>query len=157
MNIFKKKFNRSNLGFTLIELLVVIAIIAIILAFAIPNFRDGRFREETRSTVREIAADARYAQTLNLSQKVNSGNQNIVNNVGVVIKSNLYRVFEDTGDTTGVYDANDHVIRQGTYPTGVLISASSPNNILTNNGAFFFTPVSEDGVTAGSLDCPHVV
>lgn len=142
-------------GFTLTEVLVVIAIIAIILAFSIPNFRSGRFREETRSTARELAADARYAQTVALSQKVESTNPGKVNNIGVLVRNDIYRVFEDNGTTTGAYDSEDHELKRGVIPTGVVISSTEPVNI--RNNAFFFTPVSEEGVTAGSLDCPHAV
>jgi general secretion pathway protein H len=55
---------RSERGFTLIEMLVVIAIVALIAAFALPQFTSAQAKADMTSTARRLAAGLRNTRSL---------------------------------------------------------------------------------------------
>jgi len=55
---------QSERGFTLLELMLVIGIIAVILAFAIPNFRPALDDARLEQAVQQLEADLMYARQL---------------------------------------------------------------------------------------------
>ncbi|MFC1640493.1 Tfp pilus assembly protein FimT/FimU [Patescibacteria group bacterium] len=75
-------------GFSLVEIVVVMSIIAIVLAFVIPNFQDGRRSEFVKAAARELAAEARYAQTLSMSQAIDEADPDSVKDLTLEIGKN---------------------------------------------------------------------
>lgn len=55
---------QSERGFTLLELMMVIGIIAVILTFAIPNFRPALDDARLEQAVQQLEADLMYARQL---------------------------------------------------------------------------------------------
>ena len=55
---------QSERGFTLLELMLVIGIIAVILTFAIPNFRPALDDARLEQAVQQLEADLMYARQL---------------------------------------------------------------------------------------------
>jgi general secretion pathway protein H len=55
---------RSERGFTLIEMLVVIAIVALIAAFALPQFSGAQAKADMTSTAHRLAAGLRSTRSL---------------------------------------------------------------------------------------------
>src|SRR5688572_9547660 len=50
-------------GFTLIEMMIVISLIAILMAIAVPSFRDASLSSQLRSTANELVAGAMLARS----------------------------------------------------------------------------------------------
>lgn len=59
----------SEKGFTYLELMLVIGIIAIIVAFAIPNFRPVLYDARLEQAVQQLEADLMYARQLARTEK----------------------------------------------------------------------------------------
>ncbi len=59
---------RAERGFTLIEMLVVIAIIALIAAFALPQFTSAQAKADMSSAARRLAAGLRSTRSLAMTQ-----------------------------------------------------------------------------------------
>jgi type IV fimbrial biogenesis protein FimT len=56
---------RANLsaGFTLVEMMIVIALVAIIMAIAVPSFREASLGSQLRATANELVAGAMLARS----------------------------------------------------------------------------------------------
>ena len=59
-----RKSSVGERGFTLAELILVVALMAIIAAFALPNFRAGARQREVRTSLQEFVASIRTASSL---------------------------------------------------------------------------------------------
>lgn len=55
--------NRRLRGFTMVELLVAIVIIAVLLAVAVPSFREQLARRTLEGAANELSADLQYVRT----------------------------------------------------------------------------------------------
>lgn len=158
---------KHEAGFTLIEMITVIAIIATLLAFSIPNLRDGRVRQDVKHAARQFAADMLYAQTQTLAQNTADEGQTNVYPMGIKIAKtdNGYTVFEDT-NPNGTYDGPpaDVQVSKVDFLTDVTlkdisVGNTSPSGI--NTAQILFAPVSDGSVKAGSpicdIDCTQPV
>lgn len=94
-------------GFTLIELLTVIAIISLIVAFVIPNFKEGQRKSALRQAAQKVAQDIRRAQNMAMSGVNFTPGKTC--GYGIHYKDqNTYVIFEDKDDDcaygVGVFD-----------------------------------------------------
>ena len=58
-----RRNDRASRGFTLIELMVVAVLVAIILALAVPSFKDTLARKRMEGVASELATDIQYARS----------------------------------------------------------------------------------------------
>lgn len=152
---------RSEAGFTLIEMITVIALIATMLAFSIPNLRDGRVRQNIKEAARQFGADVVFAQSQTLAQHSNNGQ---VHAFGVYVKKTTgeYTVFEDVNGNQQ-FDAPpigpDTIFNQVTLQNDVrLQNISSGNELATqvSDVTIFFAPLADTGAI-GSPTCSQPI
>ena len=62
--------NERHSGFTMIELMVAIVVIAVLLALAVPSFREQLARRELEGAANELSADLQYVRTQAVSNNV---------------------------------------------------------------------------------------
>lgn len=55
-------------GFTMVELMVVLAVIAVLLAVAVPSFREQLARRTLEGAANELSADLQYARSQSVSR-----------------------------------------------------------------------------------------
>ncbi len=88
-------------GFTLVELLVTIAVAAILLAAALPNFREMGLRSRVTQAANQLAADLAYAR----SEAVKRAVRVAVQRAGSSWADGWQVALDTNGD--GVFDAKD--------------------------------------------------
>lgn len=145
---------RNDAGFTLIEMITVIALIATMLAFSIPNLRDGRVRQDIKEAARQFGADVLFAQSETMAQHSNNDQ---VHAFGVNVKKseNAYIIFEDINDNQQYDVGSDPIFNAVTLQNDVRIQNISSDNELptqVSDVTVFFAPLAN--VTAiGSPTC----
>ncbi len=150
-------------GFTLIEMIIVIALIAVMIAFTIPNLRDGRSRQEVRQARDQFTADLRFAQSLATEQNIQKKDQAQVYTVGVYINKagNSYTIFEDS-DTTAGFSGDDIVVKKVALTDNAFIktvntNVASPGSIQDDTSlsalTVTFLPTTSGAANAGSPMC----
>ena len=91
---FKRKQTMKNTGFTLVELLIVISIVSILVALALPNYREsvskGR-RADAQADLIKFSADAERIFTLTSSYI--TVDDSTEENPGIVPGSTVYYVY----------------------------------------------------------------
>lgn len=145
-------------GVTLIELMIVLAIAAIILALAVPNFREFVARNRLDGAAQDLMATLQLAR----SEATRRGEQVTLRLAGTAGSKNWgsgWTMFVDA-DRDGVLDTGEEVIRQGMAMTAplTLIGSSSLDTFfafnrdgrLTNAGGGYFVlcqggALTEDG------------
>ncbi|MBK9246480.1 MAG: GspH/FimT family pseudopilin [Burkholderiales bacterium] len=145
-------------GVTLVELMVVLGIAAIILAFAVPNFREFVARNRLDGAAQELLATLQFAR----SEATRRGEQVTIRLAGTAGSKNWgsgWAMFVDT-DRDGVLDTGEEVIRQGMAMNAPLTLIGSSNldtfiafnrdGRLTNAGGGYFVlcqggALTEDG------------
>lgn len=151
-------------GFTLIEMITVIALIATMLAFSIPNLRDGRTRQSVKHDARQFASDLAFAQSQTLAQKVYDTNQQTVHPFGVYVNKSTkqYTVFEDMNNNARFDDpalvptSADSIFNRVGFQGDVELKNISFGNELPTQFqdlTVFFAAVSDEGASAGSPSC----
>jgi type IV fimbrial biogenesis protein FimT len=143
---------------TLVELMVVLGIAAIILAFAVPNFREFVARNRLDGAAQELLATLQFAR----SEATRRGEQVTIRLAGTAGSKNWgsgWAMFVDT-DRDGVLDTGEEVIRQGMAMNAPLTLIGSSNldtfiafnrdGRLTNAGGGYFVlcqggALTEDG------------
>ena len=133
-------------GFTLVEVIVVLSIVGIILAFSIPNFREGRFREEVKAQTRELAADLDFAQSSTIAQRVQETQNERVGGVGIIFTPTGYTVFSDNSPRRS-YTATDVDLETVEYAGGVTVSNS------LGATEIYFRDTAENGRLVGAPVC----
>jgi len=149
---------RAQRGVTLVELMVVLGIAAIILAFAVPNFREFVARNRLDGAAQELLATLQFAR----SEATRRGEQVTIRLAGTAGSKNWgsgWAMFVDT-DRDGVLDTGEEVIRQGMAMNAPLTLIGSSNldtfiafnrdGRLTNAGGGYFVlcqggALTEDG------------
>lgn len=149
---------RAQRGVTLVEVMVVLGIAAIILAFAVPNFREFVARNRLDGAAQELLATLQFAR----SEATRRGEQVTLRLAGTAGSKDWgtgWAMFVDT-DRDGVLDVGEEVIRQGMAMNAplTLIGSSSLDTIiafnrdgrLTNAGGGYFVlcqggALTEDG------------
>lgn len=140
-------------GVTLIEVLLVLGIAAILLALAVPSFREFVIRNRLDSTAQDVMTSLQFAR----SEAMRRGEQVTLRLAGAAESKNWgggWTMFVDA-DRDSVLDDGEEVIRQGMVLTAplTLISSSSFGTFvafnrdgrLTNTGGGHFV-VCEGGV-----------
>jgi type IV fimbrial biogenesis protein FimT len=130
---------------TLIEVMVVLGIASIILALAVPNFRDFVARNRLDGAAQDMMASLQLAR----SEATRRGGQVTLRLDGTAGSKNWgsgWTMFADT-DRDGVLDTGEEVIRQGMALTAPLTLIGSSNfgtivafdrdGRLTNAGGYF--------------------
>ncbi len=66
------KITKNQSGFTLVELVVVLAIVGILLAYAVPSYRDFSIRQNVKNQVNSFITDLSFARitAINTSHQV---------------------------------------------------------------------------------------
>ena len=116
---------RAQRGVTLVELMVVLGIAAIILAFAVPNFREFVARNRLDGAAQELLATLQFAR----SEATRRGEQVTIRLAGTAGSKNWgsgWAMFVDT-DRDGVLDTGEEVIRQGMAMNAPLTLIGSSN------------------------------
>ena len=144
-------------GVTLIELMIVLAIAAVILALAVPNFREFVARNRLDGAAQDLMATLQFAR----SEATRRGEQVTLRLAGTAGSKNWgsgWTMFVDA-DRDGVLDAGEEVIRQGMALTAplTLIGSSSLDTFiafnrdgrLTNAGGGYFVLCEGGSLTEG--------
>jgi len=135
---------RRAYGFTIVELLVTVVIAAMLLAYALPNFREIA----VRNNVTEINNQIVQALNLARSEAVRRGAQVEVTSVGNVAKWNSgWKVIPDA-NFNGTFDSTEISVNSGaSIPTGYGVCAkSSGSSGVCGDGTVVFDPT-------GALKC----
>ncbi len=116
-------------GFTLIEILVSMTIIGFLFSFGYASFRDFSRRQALAGVVKQVQGDLRLAQQKALSGEKPSGCTTLP--VKTLNGYNFYRSAENVyiiqADCSGLAAAVP--VKSVTLPSGIKISAPSPNPI----------------------------
>jgi type IV fimbrial biogenesis protein FimT len=142
---------------TLIEVMVVLGIASIILALAVPNFRDFVARNRLDGAAQDMMASLQLAR----SEATRRGGQVTLRLDGTAGSKNWgsgWTMFADT-DRDGVLDTGEEVIRQGMALTAPLTLIGSSNfgtivafdrdGRLTNAGGGYFVLCQGGSLTEG--------
>ena len=122
---------KRNKGFTLVELLVSIFIIALLLAFALINYRGAKQKLALERAASKLAQDIRRVQGMALGSEKVQG-QSSVNGYGIYFSSGgqgeEYILFADI-NSNNKYDGGDTEIETIFLEKGIKIKNTSPSNL----------------------------
>jgi len=127
---------RAQRGVTLIEVMMVLAIAAIILAAAVPNFREFVARNRLDSAAQDLLASLQLAR----SEATRRGAQVTLRLDGTAGSKNWgsgWTMFVDT-DRDGVLDTGEEVIRRG-------MALTAPLSLYGSSGFDTFIAFDRDG------------
>lgn len=110
-------------GFTLIEMMVVVAIMAVLIAIAMPSFRDVVDRYRVRRAIEDLSATIYMARTEAIKR---GGHVSIAKTAGAACSTTQewtcgWSVFEDVNEN-GTLDGNDAVLQSSLAPKGVYVT-----------------------------------
>ncbi|GAB2191851.1 GspH/FimT family pseudopilin [Sessilibacter sp. MAH2] len=123
---------KDNSGFTLIELLVAVAILAILVAFAIPNFTDTTARSRLAANANEVLGAIQLARAEALRR---NGAVSLAPLDGADW-SNGFAVYIDAGGTANAYDDGEEIRIFENFGRGTTIATvgASTNIIFDSRG-----------------------
>jgi type IV fimbrial biogenesis protein FimT len=126
-----KKIKRIQVqGFTLVELVVTLAIAGVLLAYAIPSFRDFGLRQKVSNEANELLGDLMYARVTAIKE----GQSVVVLSNNGTDWSNGWRIFIDNNrDLT--FNAGDIALREKQLThSNLTLTAVSGSVAYTNLG-----------------------
>ncbi|MBO9718327.1 MAG: GspH/FimT family pseudopilin [Pseudoxanthomonas sp.] len=132
-------------GFTLVELLVTIAVVAILAGLATPSFANLIRSSRLTSAANEMVALMQTARSAAITNRANATVCPSVDGVACAGALGSRWIVVATKDATST------VLRDATFPTSIVLSAST--NLSTASNAFTFTPTgfSAAGAAVGGV------
>lgn len=138
---------RNRWGFTVLETLFVVAVLGVLVALALPAYRNVMLERRVQNVTREIAADLRVAQQAAVAKSAEA------KCVGVAFLSNrvaVYVVPEDASfncstPTASALQSYGILITSQDYPPGVVVSPSPEDAVAFGPSG---SPTSSNGSTA---------
>lgn len=138
MNIIDMRSLRSQRGFTLIESMIAIAVMLVLMAIAVPSFRDASHRSQLRSAANDLLATAHFARSEAIKRNAP---------VTVCVSSDGVNCAASGGWQQGWIVRSDVTLRQqSASPLNVRISAGGITNLT-------FQPTGVDATTAVFTVC----
>ena len=109
----RSRLGRRMQGFSLIELMMVICVLTLISAVATPSLLSWRSSAKLRGAVSNLKGDMELARLKAIQ---------VNDTVAIHFTNGSYKVFkDDSGLTSGVYDAGEALYGARTLPAGVKI------------------------------------
>ena len=133
----------SRAGFTIIELMVVVVLVAIVVALAVPSFRELIARNRLEGVASELVTDLQYARSEAVSR---NGNVGLVTGVA----GTCYTIFQEANPVAGSCNcANTPACTGGPVEIKTINFAGTGVTSTTAVITFLFEPV-RGGLTGGN-------
>ena len=138
MNIMDVRRLRRGRGFTLIESMIAITVMLVLMAVAVPSFRDASHRSQLRSAANDLVTSAHFARSEAIKRNAP---------VTMCTSSDGVNCAASSGWEQGWIIRTDVTLRrQSAAPTNVRITISGINNLT-------FQPTGVDATSAVFTVC----